>query len=195
MNSKNWGYKEFVVDAETAFHKIISSQNLNLSKTDTYSFVEYRNIKIGLFLSFNDSKTLQLTFKKYTSNYEYEEFEFEDCCLLKNIVYQIPICKFQDSICIKKGLEYLSVFVETYFADELQGDFVYQKDYKILKEEKYFLNKQFLFLPIDDEIKQKHKNNYLPNAAVNDMRIRLVKNNNYPEKFKYIYTRYLKSPC
>ena len=192
MNSQNWGYKDFKFDVKNTFETIIVAHSFEMAKTDHYSFVEFRNKEMGIYISYDDSKELHFSFKKYEDKFEYEQFDMEQCCLLKGVACIKPVCEFKDQACIKNGLEYIKEIVDEHFSEELKGHFSYEEDYRLLKEENYFLKEKLLFLPIEDKLKQEIKNNYLPNAGLNKMRQRVIKENEYPKRFKRIYDTYIK---
>lgn len=193
MFSKNWGYDEFVSDIETIFDELFSAKGFSITnRTDRFSCAEFNNQKVGLYFNYDDSKALLLQFRKYTSPFDYEEFHLKECCLAKKLEYINPICQYNDRECIKKGLEYIKEILEKNFEEELLGNFDYKKDHDLLVEEKYFLKKTILYLPLKDELKQRIRKIYTPNAGIEEMRNRLIQNNEYPEEFNDIYDKYLR---
>lgn len=108
MNSKNWGYKEFIEDIEETFNALFATYSFMLTnKTDKVSYAEFKSEKIGLYFNYDNSKELQLVFRRYDLSYEYQEFNLEECCLIKSIAYKAPVCEFQDRNCIQSGLAYI----------------------------------------------------------------------------------------
>ncbi|EGV42797.1 hypothetical protein BZARG_2800 [Bizionia argentinensis JUB59] len=189
MYNKNWGYHEFTTDVEHVFSKILAAHNFAITgNTDSFSYVMYKNDYLGLHIAYDNSKILEFIFITNSG----ENYKIAACCLLKSIDFKTPICEFRDRDCILKGLNYLERIVKQNFEQELKGVFPYSNEYELLQKETYFLNKQIAFLPLQDALKQKIKNNYLPNAGIADMRERLIRENNYPVRFEYIYNRYIK---
>ncbi|WP_324025031.1 hypothetical protein QSV08_17685 [Maribacter sp. BPC-D8] len=193
MNSKNWGYVGFENDVRNIFETIVANHCLVVAKTDSFSFVEFKNEKIGIYINYDDSKVLRFSFKKYANTFDYKQYDLAQCCVLKEIRFVEPVCDFKDEVCIKKGIYYIKELVEEYFSDELKGEFSYKEDYQLLKEENYFIKEKLLLLPIGDKLKQKIKNDYLPKAGVKEMRNRLIETHEYPEKFKAICNQYLRN--
>ncbi len=189
MYSKNWGYKEFSTDVEQTFHKIVAAHNYTISgSTDYVTYVNFKADNKTLYIAYEDSKATEFIFKTVNQNYH-----IETCCLIKNIPYKVPTCEFRDRECIQKGLAYIAEIINTHFKQELQGVFSYKEEYQLLEEELYFINKELAFLPLEDALKQKIKNIYVPNAGVTEMRARLIKEENYPKKFQNIFKKYLKT--
>lgn len=193
MSGINWGYEDFEFDVKNTFETIIINHNFEMTKTDNHSFLEFRNSEMGIYINYDDSKVLQFSLKKYENTFDYEQYNLELCCLLKNVAYVKPVCEFKDQICIKNGLEYIKKIVGEHFNEELKGQFSYEKDYRLLKEENYFLKEKLLFLPLEDELKQQIKNNYLPNAGIDEIRKRVIEENEYPQRFQRIYNTFIKN--
>ncbi|MRX63874.1 hypothetical protein [Maribacter luteus] len=188
MYSKNWGYQELRNDVENIFSNIFATHKFAITgSTDEVSYVNFKNPFVTLYIGYDDSKMVEFIFKTPTG----EEYNIETCCLIKNVPYKTPICEFRDRECILKGLTYIERIISKYSQQELQGIFNYKEEYQLLEDERYYINKEIAFLPIEDPFYQKIKNNYTPGARVELMREKLIQENKYPEKFKTIFYKYL----
>lgn len=192
MQSNNWGYSGFITDIQCVFGGLLSTYGFTATpNTDTVSYIEFKNKHIGLYFLYDTSKALQLSFKKYSAK-EQHEYNLAACSILKKIAFSNPICEFRDQACIKKGWAYIHSIVSAHFTEELKGIFTYKDNYTLLMEENYFLKKELAFLPMEDPIKLKIKNNFAPNTGLKEIRKRLIEKEQYPEKYIALYNAYLK---